>query len=124
MNEDGGSAAMPSSNLGTWTRRLRHAPSTVLAAVDAIDAEAQDSAVRFAAERVRRYIASDGRDDGGEGPRPTVVLYTRGRRSGRHRRNPLLFLAHEGRRACYHATHPDRGAGAGDGRTILAARRR
>jgi deazaflavin-dependent oxidoreductase (nitroreductase family) len=98
MSDDGGPAAMPSSNLGAWTRRLRREPSTVLAAVDAIDAEALDSAVGFAAEHVRRYIASGGRDDGWEGPRPILVLYTRGRKSGRYRRHPLLFLAHEGRR--------------------------
>ena len=68
------------------------------AAVDAIDAEALDNAVGFAAEHARRYIATDGADDGWGGPRPILILYTTGRRSGRIRRNPLLYLEHGGER--------------------------
>ena len=56
------------SNLGAWIARLREQdPSlTVKASVDAIDAEALDNAVGFAAEHARRYIATDGADDGWE----------------------------------------------------------
>ena len=88
------------SNLGAWIARLREQdPSlTVKASVDAIDAEALDNAVGFAAEHARRYIATDGADDGWTGPRPILVLYTTGRRSGRIRRNPLLYFEHGGER--------------------------
>jgi deazaflavin-dependent oxidoreductase (nitroreductase family) len=88
------------SNLGAWIARLREEdPSlTEKAAVDAIDAEALDNAVGFAAEHARRYIATDGADDGWLGPRPILVLYTTGRRSGRIRRNPLLYFEQDGER--------------------------
>ena len=109
--------AFPSSDLRAWTRRLRRDPEpasqpAALQAVAAIDAEALDGAVGFAAEHVRRYIASGGRDDGWEGPRPILVLYARGRSSGRFRRLPLLFVEHEGRRYIVGskggaARHPD-----------------
>jgi deazaflavin-dependent oxidoreductase (nitroreductase family) len=88
------------SNLGAWIARLREQdPSATLkASLDAIDAEALDNAVGFAAEHARRYIATDGADDGWAGPRPILVLYTTGRRSGRVRRNPLLYFENDGRR--------------------------
>jgi deazaflavin-dependent oxidoreductase (nitroreductase family) len=81
-----------------WTRRLRKEPQSVVEYVDAIDANALDGEVGFAAEHVRRYIASGGRDDGWEGPRPILILYTMGRKSGRFRRNPLLFFEQGGAR--------------------------
>lgn len=85
--------------LGHWAQQLRGDPTTSVAAyVDAIDAGALDSEVGFAAEHARRYIATAGEDDGWQGPRPILVLYTTGRRSGRVRRNPLLFLEHGGDR--------------------------
>ena len=67
-------------------------------ALDAIDADALDSAVGFAAEHCRRYIATSGEDDGWDGPRPILLLYTTGRSSGQTRRNPLLFFDHHDRR--------------------------
>ncbi len=89
-----------SSNLGSWIARLRAVdPAAGLAeALDAIDREALDSSVGFAAEHARRYVATNGLDDGWDGPRPILILYTTGRRSGRIRRNPLLFFETDGRR--------------------------
>ncbi len=85
-------------NVGDWTRRLRKEPSTVVEYVDAIDRDALDTAEGFSAEHVRRYIASSGQDDGWDGPRPILILYTKGRRSGGVRRNPLLYFDHDGQR--------------------------
>ncbi len=68
------------------------------ATLDPIERDAIDSAVPFAAEHARRYIATAGRDDGWDGPRPILLLYTTGRRSGDIRRNPLLYFEHEGER--------------------------
>ncbi len=87
-------------NIGDWTRRLRREPSVVHAQsgaqadVHPLDAIATDSVVGFAAEHVRRYIASAGQDDGWDGPKPILILYTKGRKSGQLRRNPLLFFEH------------------------------
>ena len=87
-----------STGVGDWTRRIRREPATAVEYVDAIDAAALDNEVGFAAEHARRYIASGGQDDGWDGPRPILVLYTTGRRSGQVRRNPLLFWEHGGDR--------------------------
>src|SRR5262245_4989067 len=88
------------SNLGAWIARLRERDpdATVRSALDEIDREALDNAVGFAAEHARRYIATDGEDDGWDGPKPILILYTTGRRSGQVRRNPLLFFPHDGGR--------------------------
>lgn len=88
------------SNLGEWIAELRSADpaATLKGALDEIDREALDNAVGFAAEHTRRYVASDGADDGWAGPQPILILYTTGRRSGRIRRNPLLFFEHRGER--------------------------
>lgn len=88
-----------SSNLGQWINRLRQPSSAEAeAVVDDAAPDARDSAVGFAAEHARRYIASNGEDDGWDGPRPILVLYTTGRRSGEVRRNPVLYVEHAGRR--------------------------
>ena len=63
--------------------------------LDPIERDALDSAVPFAAEHARRYIATAGEDDGWEGPRPILLLYTIGRKSGAVRRNPLLYFEFE-----------------------------
>jgi len=93
-------STFPHSDLGRWINRLRQAdPSLTLKdTLDEIDRESLDNAVGFAAEHARRYVATDGVDDGWDGPRPILILYTTGRRSGAIRRNPLLFLEHEGER--------------------------
>jgi F420H(2)-dependent quinone reductase len=82
-----------------WIAKLRE-PVDVAASGELypIERDAIDSAVPFAAEHARRYIATGGKDDGWEGPRPILLLYTTGRRSGDVRRNPLLFLEHENER--------------------------
>ena len=88
------------SDLGNWIKRLR-APDPELglkAAVDTIDREALDNAHGFSAEHCGRYIATDGADDGWDGPRPILILYTTGRQSGTTRRNPLLHFDYENRR--------------------------
>ena len=88
------------SNLGAWIARLRQEDptATLKDTLDRIDRDALDNAVGFAAEHARRYVATDGADDGWEGPRPILLLYTTGRRSGRTRRNPLLYFEHDGMR--------------------------
>jgi deazaflavin-dependent oxidoreductase (nitroreductase family) len=88
----------PNSDLGTWIARLRDRDPGVSLKdrLDDIDREALDNAVGFAAEHCRRYIATDGQDDGWDGPRPILVLYTTGRRTGQLRRNPLLFVERDG----------------------------
>lgn len=82
-----------------WIAKLRE-PANVASCVELqpIERDAIDSAVPFAAEHARRYIASGGKDDGWEGPRPILLLYTTGRRSGDMRRNLLLYLEHENER--------------------------
>ena len=92
-----------SSNLGAWISRLRERrPEATLAdgldEIDEMDREALDTSVGFAAEHARRYVASGGTDDGWDGPRPILILYTTGRRSGALRRNPVLYFDHSGRR--------------------------
>lgn len=87
-----------SDGIGDWTRRLRKEPPTAVEYVTAIDAEALDTELGWAAEHARRYIATNGEDDGWQGPRPILLLYANGRRSGRVRRNPLLFWEHLGER--------------------------
>jgi len=86
------------THVGDWTRRLRRESSKAVEYVDEIDRNALATEVGFAAEHVRRYIASSGADDGWEGPRPILILYTKGRKSGGIRRSPLLFLEHGGQR--------------------------
>lgn len=95
---DGRDGRTASANLGDWTRRLREGALTAAEYVDAIDASALNTEVGFAAEHVRRYIASAGQDDGWDGPRPILILYTKGRKSGGVRRNPLLFFERGGER--------------------------
>lgn len=93
-------STFPNSNLGAWIAQLRQAdPSRTLKdSLDEIDRVALDNAVGFAAEHARRYVATDGEDDGWAGPRPILILYTTGRRSGQIRRNPLLFFEQDGER--------------------------
>jgi len=88
----------PNSDLGTWIARLRDPDPTASLKdrLDDIDREALDNAVGFSAEHTRRYIATGGEDDGWDGPRPILILYTRGRTSGQLRRNPLLYVERDG----------------------------
>lgn len=88
----------PNSDLRGWTELLRDGEPTLALKdrLDEIDRHALDSAVGFAAEHTRRYIATDGEDDGWRGPRPILILYSIGRRTGQLRRNPLLFVERNG----------------------------
>lgn len=67
MSEQGSS---PSSDLGAWMHRLRAptgpAPNALppSSAATPLDADAVDNAIGWAAEHARRYVASDGDDDG------------------------------------------------------------
>lgn len=83
-----------------WTRRLRVEDPSVPAGGEPhpLDVEATDSNVGFAAEHTRRYIATNGENDGWDGPRPVLILYTSGRRSGLLRRNPVLYFDFEDER--------------------------
>ena len=82
-----------------WIRKLgQPVDTTPPDSLHPIERDAIDSAVPFAAEHARRYIATGGKDDGWDGPRPILLLYTTGRRSGDIRRNPLLFLEHDNER--------------------------
>ena len=104
VNADGNAGSSARGHIGDWTRRLRREPSiaetppAMATQVHPLDAAAIDSAGGFAAEHVRRYIASAGEDDGWDGPKPILILYTKGRKSGELRRNPLLFFEHGGAR--------------------------
>jgi deazaflavin-dependent oxidoreductase (nitroreductase family) len=55
------------------------------------DDEPLDSARPAVAEHARRYVASGGRDGGEWEGAPCLVLTTRGRRTGRLRRTPLVY---------------------------------
>lgn len=84
-----------------WTAGLREPvvrTASTEVALHPIELDALDSAVPFAAEHARRYIASAGQDDGWAGPRPILLLYTVGRKIGEVRRNPVLYFDHEGKR--------------------------
>lgn len=91
---------MPNSNLRTWIAQLREAdPNRTLSdSIDEIDRVSLDNSLGFAAEHARRYVASGGNDDGWAGPRPILLLYTTGRRTGAIRRNPLLYFEHDDER--------------------------
>ena len=66
----GAGPSAPASNLGAWIANLRSAdPSAALQdRLDEIDRAALDNTVGFAAEHTRRYIATNGADDGWQGP--------------------------------------------------------
>jgi deazaflavin-dependent oxidoreductase (nitroreductase family) len=55
------------------------------------DEEPLDNAQDWVAEHTRRYVASDGADGHLWNGVPTLVLTTRGRRTGRLRRNALIY---------------------------------
>jgi deazaflavin-dependent oxidoreductase (nitroreductase family) len=58
---------------------------------DQPDEEPLDNAQDWVAEHTRRYVASNGADGHLWNGVPTLVLTTRGRRSGRLRRNALIY---------------------------------
>ncbi|MFI5267698.1 MAG: nitroreductase family deazaflavin-dependent oxidoreductase [Chloroflexota bacterium] len=56
-----------------------------------LDEEPLDSATNWVAEHTRRYVETDGEDGHFWRGIPTLVLTTMGRRSGRPRRNALIY---------------------------------
>jgi deazaflavin-dependent oxidoreductase (nitroreductase family) len=50
----------------------------------------------FVAEQVREYEASDGREGNLLEGKPCVILTTRGRRTGKIRKTPLMRVEHDG----------------------------
>lgn len=90
----------PHTDLRAWTAGLQQPPGAGPNAAEPseLDRVAIDTTVGFAAAHANRYVASNGQDDGWDGPRPILILYTKGRRSGAIRRNPLLYLEHDGGR--------------------------
>lgn len=83
-----------------WSRRLRKEPETELdvAGLHTIEQQAIDTKYGFAAEHARRYISTNGEDDGWDGPGPILLLYCRGKKSGLWRRMPLMYFDWEGER--------------------------
>ena len=59
------------------------------------DEEPLDSATEWVADHTRRYVTSGGEDGADWQGAPCLVLTTRGRRSGRLRRNTLIY-GHDG----------------------------
>lgn len=55
------------------------------------DEEVFDSPTRWIAEHVRRYVETDGRSGHRWGGVQTLLLTTRGRKSGKHRRTALIY---------------------------------
>jgi len=64
-------------------------PSSILGMSDT--EEPLDSALEWVADHTRRYVESDGEDGHEWMGVPTLILTTRGRRSGRLRRNALIY---------------------------------
>jgi len=56
-----------------------------------VDEEPLDSATEWVAEHTRRYVETNGQDGHLWRSVPTLVLTTKGRRSGRARRNALIY---------------------------------
>ena len=83
-----------------WISSLTGDPASVALPGDLhpVERDALDSSFPHTAEHARRYVATGGADDRWLGPRPILILYTRGRRSGQIRRNPLVFLEFDGER--------------------------
>jgi deazaflavin-dependent oxidoreductase (nitroreductase family) len=84
---------------GTWVADLTpgNGPTdaeVVEAALSPIELQATDGSFGggFSREHARRYMVTHGQDDGWEGPKPTLLLYTIGRTSGQLRRTPVLFF--------------------------------
>ncbi|MFI7274028.1 nitroreductase family deazaflavin-dependent oxidoreductase [Streptomyces sp. NPDC049879] len=57
----------------------------------------QDSATDWVADHIRRYLATDGADGHDYSGWPTLLLTTRGRRSGALRRTALIYGEDAGR---------------------------
>jgi len=61
-----------------------------------IEGEYEPSAWKFAADQVALYEATGGAEGATLQGKPTVILTTRGRRSGKVRKTPLMRVEHDG----------------------------
>jgi deazaflavin-dependent oxidoreductase (nitroreductase family) len=64
-----------------------------------LEGEYEPSAWKLVAEQVRQYEATGGRDGGVLQDTPCVILWTRGRSTGKVRKTALIRVEHEGRYA-------------------------
>jgi deazaflavin-dependent oxidoreductase (nitroreductase family) len=60
------------------------------------DPEYEPSPWKFAADQVALYEATDGAEGGTLQDKPVIILTTKGRRSGKVRKTPLMRVEHEG----------------------------
>jgi deazaflavin-dependent oxidoreductase (nitroreductase family) len=63
----------------------------------ALDGEYEPSPFDFAADQVRQYETTGGKEGATLLGKPVVILTTRGRRTGRIRKSPLMRVEHDGR---------------------------
>jgi F420H(2)-dependent quinone reductase len=61
-----------------------------------LEGEYEPSPWDRAAEQVRSYEATDGREGGDNQGKPVVILTTRGRKTGKLRKTPLMTVEHDG----------------------------
>jgi deazaflavin-dependent oxidoreductase (nitroreductase family) len=64
-----------------------------------IEGEYKPGLWKFAADQVAQYEATGGREGADLQGKPTVILTTRGRRTGFVRKSPLMRVEHDGRYA-------------------------
>jgi deazaflavin-dependent oxidoreductase (nitroreductase family) len=64
-----------------------------------LDGEYEPSPWGGVAEQVRQYEATGGQEGGTLAGVPCVILWTRGRKSGKVRKSPLIRVEHDGRYA-------------------------
>ncbi len=62
----------------------------------AIHGEYEPSPWKFAADQVALYEATGGAQGGTLGDKPVIILTTRGRRTGKVRKTPLMRVEHDG----------------------------
>jgi deazaflavin-dependent oxidoreductase (nitroreductase family) len=64
-----------------------------------LEGEYEPSPVAWAREQVQKYEASGGTEGTELNGRPVVILWTKGRRSGKVRKTPLMRIEHGGKYA-------------------------
>jgi hypothetical protein len=75
-----------------------------------IEGEYEPSPWEWSRNQVAAYEATGGKEGGDLNGKPVVILTTRGRRSGKLRKSPLMRVEHDGRHA------------GGEGRVVAALR--
>ncbi len=66
--------------------------------INSLDDIAIDGSSTFVVNHVSRYLLTNGEDAEWNGPQPVLILYTKGRKSGDFRRNPVLYFDYFDRR--------------------------